>query len=202
MTSRPLLPGLLPGPATLFDERSRPGFRQVFGRLLANSTALATAVTRIRLSTLDLSAGELEGVRRFRVVVAELNALHLDAEARVLLTRPQQAERVQRLARMLEDGRLEVRSAPLGGWSPDFTVFASGDEAQAVLLGYHQFGGPYPHRGPALSSLHGPDAARLASRRHDELWARAHDVGPALWSLLGRARRQANSLAAAGAQSG
>lgn len=180
-------PGLAPEPAALLDERRRPDFRDLFGGLAADATEIRTAVTRVRLSTLDLGAAELAGVQRFRVVVAELNALHLDAEARVLLTRPGRAAAVRLLAGMLERGVLEVRSAPLGGWSPDFTVFSGRDGPAAVLLGFHWFERPFPHRGPALASLHGAEGAVLAARRHEELWERAHDVGPALWSLLARA---------------
>lgn len=186
--TRPSFPvGLAPAPAALLDERSRPDFRDVFGTLAARSTSLASAVTRVRLSTLDLTSIELSRLTGFRVLVAELNALHLDAEARVLLTQPRRAHSVRLLAELLEGGVLEVRSAPLGGWSPDFTVFGDAEGPTAVLTGFHWFDRPYPHRGPALNSLHGPAGARLAQRRHAELWERAHDVGPAVWSLLARA---------------
>ncbi len=99
---------------------------------------------------------------------------------------------------MLEAGRLEVRSAPLGGWSPDFTVFVDGEGPRAVLVGFHAFERPYPHRGPALASVHGDDAARLAATRHRELWESAHDVGPALWSILSRAAKRASRTVSAG----
>ncbi len=194
MSPLALPPGLEPEPAALLDERVRPDFRDVFGRLTADATTIRTAVTRVRLSTLDLGAAELARVRRFRVVVAELNALHLDAEARVLLTRPARAAGVRLLAGLLERGILEVRSAPLGGWSPDFTVFSGEDGPTAALLGFHWFERPFPHRGPALGSLHGPAGARRAARRHDELWERAHDVGPAIWSLLARADARARRM--------
>ena len=92
---------------------------------------------------------------------------------------------------MLEGGRLEVRSAPLGGWSPDFTVFVEEEGPCAVLTGFHAFERPYPHRGPALASLHGGDAARMAALSPQELWDAAHDVGPALWSILARADKRA-----------
>lgn len=187
MTRLSLPAGLAPEPAVLLDERSRPDFRDVFGTLAARSTSLASAVTRVRLSTLDLTSVELSGLTHFRVLVAELNAHHLDAEARVLLTQPRRAHSVRLLAELLENGVLEVRSAPLGGWSPDFTVFGDAEGPSAALTGFHWFDRPYPHRGPALSSLHGPEGARLAQRRHDEIWSNAHDVGPAVWSLLARA---------------
>jgi hypothetical protein len=87
-------------------------------------------------------------------------------------------------------GRLEVRAAPLAGWSLDFTGFSGTEEGPlAVLTGFHRFEHPHPHRGPALGALHYGAAARLATRRHRELWENAHDVGPAVWSILSKAER-------------
>ena len=187
----PILPGLTHSSAVLIDERGRPDFRDVFGALAARSVDVATAITRVRLSTVDLTPAELQGLEHFRVLVAELNALQLDGEARAIQSDPRRAPRVDLLREMLEAGRLEIRSAPLAGWSPDFTVFAGADGPTAVLSGSHWFERPYPHRGPALAALHRGDAARLAARRHSELWERAHDVGPAVWNILSKARRTA-----------
>lgn len=187
----PPLPGLVPAPAFLLDERRRPDFRDVFGALARRSTTIATAVTRVRLSTVDLSGDELDGLTSFRVLVSEVSALQLDAEARGLCHLPRRAPNLRILTGLLESGRLEVRSAPLGGWSPDFTVFSDGDGPRAVLTGFHAFERPYPHRGPALASLHGPAGAALAASRHAELWNLAHDIGPTLWTLLARASRVA-----------
>lgn len=199
MIDEPFLPGLAPASGVLFDERGRPDFRDVFLGLARRATAIATAVTRVRLRTLDLRDDDLPRVRSLRVLVSEVNALHLDAEARVLLGHPRRAPTVRMLAERLEAGRLEVRSAPLGGWAPDFTVFSDDDDsAFAVLTGYHWLERPYPHRGPALAALHGQEAAHLAGRRHAELWEVAHDVGPALWSLLARADTESRKLAAIG----
>jgi hypothetical protein len=178
------------GGGALLDERSRPDFRRVFGALAAGATEIRVAVTRVRLATLDLERTELTGVESMRVLVAELNALTLDAEARLLRSDPERAARVALYRGLLESGRLEVRSAPLGGWAPDFTVFTDAHGPGAVLVGRHWFERPYV-RGPAFTSVHRGDAARLAARRHDQLWDRAHDVGPAVWSILSRAERSA-----------
>jgi hypothetical protein len=150
---------------------------------------IATAVRRVRLSTVDLSREELARVQHFRVLVAEINALRLDAEARNLQLDPRRAPNAELLRHMLESGRLEVRCSPLAGWMPDFTVFSGPDGPSTVLVGLHRFERPYPHRGPAFASVHGGDAARLGARRHDEVWERAHDVGPAIWNILSKARR-------------
>jgi hypothetical protein len=187
----PIVPGLVPEPAAVFDERGRPDFRDVFGTLAARATDIATAVTRVRLSTVDLTPLELGLLEHFRVLIAELSALRLDAEARALQSDPRRAPNADMLRRLLEAGTLEVRSSPLAGWSPDFTVFSGADGPVALLVGFHSFERPYPHRGPALAAVHGGDAARLAARRHDEIWEHAHDVGPAIWSILSKARSRA-----------
>jgi hypothetical protein len=194
----PPLPGLLPAPAFLFDERGRPDFRDVFGVLARGSSEISTAVTRVRLTTVDLQPDEVTQLRHFRVLLCELSALRLEGEAHALLHLRRRAPNLRLLVGLLEEGRLEVRAAPLGGWSPDFTVFSSASGASAVLAGFHSFERPYPHRGPALATLHGPDAARLAAHRHEELWAEAHDVGPTLWTLLSRAERLWGPAARAG----
>ncbi len=185
----PLLPGLAACPSIFLDERGRPDFRDVYGALVSRSVDVAVAVTRVRLTTLDLSAEELDGVESLRVLVTELNALTLDAEARLIRSDPRRASRVPMFRAMLESGRLEVRSAPLGGWSPDFTVFSDLARPRAVMIGKHWFERPHPHRGPALAAVHFDDAARLAARRHGRLWERAHDVGPAVWGILSKAER-------------
>lgn len=192
----PPLPGLVPEPAILFDERGRPDFRDVFAALTRRSTDVMAAVTRIRLTTLELGKEELEPLRSLRVLVCELSALRLEAEAHALAHQRRRLSGLHVLARLLEDGRLQVRSAPLGGWSPDFTVFADATGPCWLLTGFHAFERPYPHRGPALAGLHGPEAARLAAGRHDELWVAAHDVGPTLWTLLARAGGVAGRSAA------
>ena len=187
------LPGLNPLPGTLLEDGRRPDFRDVFGHLAQRSSSIDTAVTRIRLSTLDLTPAELHAVTRFRVLLAEVNALSMDAEAKVLHTLPNRAPNLRLLARLLESGNLQIRSAPLAGWSPDFSVFSDADGPSAVLCGFHWFERPYPHRGPALASLHFGDGASLAHRRFEALWDRAHDIGPTLWDIVTRAGRWAGA---------
>lgn len=193
----PLLPGLAAHPAVLLDERGRPDVRDVFVELSRRSVDIAVAVTRVRLSTLDLDEAVLARVESLRVLVVELNALTLDAEARMIQADGRRATRVRLFQGLLESGRLEVRSAPLGGWAPDFSVFSDADGPRAVLTGKHWFERPYPHRGPALATIHFGDAARLAARRHGALWEAAHDVGPAVWSILSKAERARRARAAA-----
>ncbi len=191
----PILPGLLEAPGSLFDERGRPDFRDVFGALARGATDIATAVTRVRLSTVDLTGREMDGIEHFRVLVAEMNALRLDAEARSLQVDAKRAPNAELLRELLEAGKLEVRSSPLAGWTPDFSVFSGPGGPSAVLVGLHWFERPYPHRGPALGAVFGEEAARLAARRHEEVWERAHDVGPAVWNILSKARARQRASA-------
>lgn len=186
-----ILPELESAPAALLQERGRPDFQDVFVALARRASGILTAVTRVRLNTLGLTASDLVGIRTARVLVSEVSAIQLEAELRAVIHRPGGPGEVRAWTGMLERGILEMRSAPLGGWSPDFTVFVLPSGPSAVLVGSHALERPYPHRGPALASLHGPRGARLAELRHRELWEEAHDIGQLLWDLLRRARREA-----------
>jgi hypothetical protein len=174
----------------LIDERSRPGFRELFGRLARRATALDVALTHLRLSTLDLSERELASVRRIRLLLAEVSAVSLDAEAHALLHRAPTAANLRRLSAQLALGTIEVRSAPLGGWAPDFSIFRTDQGPCAALIGPHRFDRGPGHEGPVLASLHGgADAARLALRFAD-IWGRGHDIRPAIAGILARAERR------------
>lgn len=175
----------------LLDERSRPDFRSVFGTLVRNSSAVDAAVARMRISGLDLRADEVRSVARIRLVLAEVNGIALRDEAEGVLGRPDRAVDLVHLLGLLDAGRIEVRSAPLAGWAPDFSVFRRKGAPWRCLVGPHWFARPYPHRGPALGSVHGPEAAGRLGRRFEELWRQAHDIGPALVGLLERARDRA-----------
>lgn len=168
----------------LLDERSDPNFRDVFGLLARRSTTLDAAVSRIRLSGLDLRPEELRTLGKIRVLLSEVNALTLRSEAEACLADPRKASNLTNLVRLMEEGVISVRSAPLAGWAPDFSVFGRSGKAWMVLVGLHWFARPYPHGGPALASLHGPRAAGRAARRFERLWRGAHDIGPAILHIL------------------
>lgn len=166
-----------------FDERSSPTFRTVFGGLLREADDVSVALTRIRLASLDFSGKELGQLGRLRLLLKELNAVTLHAEAAQLLRREHASGGIVRLLNRLRSGRIEVRVLPLGQWSPSFSVFRRDGRPRAVLTGAHRFsrdqGG-----GPLFASVHGPSAATRALHRYEALWARAHDVGPALDPLV------------------
>lgn len=180
-------PSPLPAAPLLFDERARPAFGEVYGTLLQRALRVDVALTRIRLSTLDLGRRHLEGLRSLRLLLAEVSVVHLDLEAHAVMLRSDKREILRTLTGLLSEGVIEVRSSPLAGWTPDFSVFHSANGPSSVLLGFHWFEQPFPHRGPALAALHGPEAASLALHRFEEAWGRAHDIGAAVLSILERA---------------
>jgi hypothetical protein len=175
----------------LLDDRSRPGFRELFGRLARRATGIDVALTHLRLSTLDLSERELRHVERIRLLLAEVSAVSLDAEAHAMLHRGPMAANLRRLATLLSLARIEVRSAPLGGWAPDFSVFRNQEGPCAVLIGPHRFDRGMLHEGPVLASLHGAEEAVRVATRFAEIWSRGHDIRPAIAGILGRAEQRA-----------
>lgn len=181
-----------PPPAAphLSDERSPARFRVQFGRELQTATGLATAVTGIRLDTLDLTATELRDPPHTRLLLREVRAARLDAEARALALRPDAADRLARLDAWVAADRVRIRAAPLGGWAPDFSVFHDAEGPRSVLLGNHAFGHGEVGDGPVFSALFGRTEAGRAAARFDEIWANGHDVTPALQAVLRRARRR------------
>jgi len=155
--------------------------------MLTHATHVDVALTRLRLSALDLRSVELRNLRRLRLLLAEVNSVNLGAEAHAVMADPERGGSLRFLAALLDRGVVLVRAAPLAGWSPDFTVFRGPDGPSAVLLGFHWLERPFPFGGPALASLHGAGGAALAGRRFDETWGRAHDIRPAIHGILRRA---------------
>lgn len=200
---RSLRPHRDPPASDLLDERGRPDFRDVYTREAARARSLDAALTRIRLSAMDLGPGELGPLRRIRVLLAEMNALALTAEAQALAADPERRERLRFLVERLRKGSLEVRLAPLAGWAPDFSVFSGDDGTPAVVLvGPHRLERPYPHPGPAFASVHRGPAAEGAGRRFAELWGRAHDLRAPLVRMLEGALRHGGTRGRAEGTSG
>jgi hypothetical protein len=174
----------------LLHERGEPDFRAVYGRLFAEAARVQVAIRKIRLAGMSLSRTELTAPRRIEVVLAEINALTFASEAEALALQTDGRDRLEVLSRLLGSGVLEVRSAPLAGWAPDFSVFEAADAARGgarrALLGPHWFHRPFPHRGPAFASLHQGRHAALAGDRFNELWTSAYDVGGSVRRILER----------------
>ncbi len=151
---------------------------------MAGSRQTDVAVRRIRLAGVSLLRRELAGPSRLRVLLAEIDILTLTSEAEALAVRSGSRARLDLILELMDSGALEVRSAPLAGWAPDFSVFHYEVAEPTVLIGPHWLQRPYPHRGPALGSLHSGSAAARVGRRFSGLWEQAHDVkGPLLRTL-------------------
>lgn len=195
--SRPVPPSRRPLATTtlvsmlpdLLDERSRPGFREAFGALLSRATRLDVALTHLRLSMLDLTEAELARLARLRLLLAQVSATALEAEAQAVLHRPERAANLARLARLLAAGRIEVRSAPLAAWAPDFSVFSLDERPLGLLVGPHRFDRS-PFGGPTLASVHGEEGASRALARFEEIWLGAHDIRAPIATILARAERE------------
>jgi hypothetical protein len=161
--------------STLIDDAARPALRQQIGRLLATCTHAEIAVGHIRLAALDLTEDETRSVRRCRILLGRLEVRALtdfgfaDSGA---------DERMAALLAFLESGRVEIRSAGLGAWSPDFSAYrtSNGDE-NACLVGAHYFREPPSPNGPSFTALlTDPYSVAVALARFETLWARGHDV--------------------------
>ena len=169
-------------PVSLLDERSDPPLRTIIGELLASADAVDLAVARIRLANLDLSEREVSGPRRCRVLLG-----HLDAST-LLDAGTARRDAVDRLARWTRSGRLEVRSAGIGRWTPDFSIYHTQDGG-TCLLGAHYFGNPHLNVGPSFTVIvSDPETRAALAARFDQLWQRSHDVLPAIAQVLEGAR--------------
>jgi hypothetical protein len=182
-------------PSLLMDGL-RPDLPEVYATLLSRSRELSLAAWRVRLAGLHLSPDALLSMDRIRVVVGELDGQRLAAEAEGMALSAHRSGTVQALLKLLMEDRLLVRAAPLGGWSPDFSLFLGERTSTTLLLGPHWLERPFPHRGPALASLHsGPEVARVEGR-FEELWEGAHDVKAAVLRMLTEAARRGTEAAA------
>ena len=166
----------------LLDERAVPPLRSVIGGLLAASETVDFAVTRIRLANLDLTPREIAGPRRCRVLLGRLDASTL------LDTDTARSDAVGALIRWARSGRLQVRSAGIGAWTPDFSVYHDRSGSRC-LLGAHYFGSPHLTVGPSFTCVTEDDrTVRLLGTRFDGLWERSHDVLPAIVGVMERVR--------------
>jgi hypothetical protein len=149
---------------------------------MADADRVDFAVARIRLAHLDLSEAEVAGPERCRVLLGQLDASTLlDTEAAA-------AGAVDGLIRWVRSGRLLVRSAGIGAWTPDYSVYHTPDGG-ACLVGAHYFGNPQLTVGPSFTAVSTDPAARaMLGRRFDALWERSHDVLPGILGVLERVR--------------
>lgn len=167
-------------------DRVGESLRTLIGGLLMTATRADIALARVRLAALDLTAPEVRSGARCRVLLGELDAsVLLDAADNAAAIRPG----LRHLAEWLASDRLEVRSAGIGAWMPDFSVYEDRAGRATSLVGAHYFGSPQLAVGPSVTVvMTDEDAARLLRERFDELWTRAHDVAPAILDVVRRSQ--------------
>jgi hypothetical protein len=161
--------------SVLIDDDARPALREHIGRLLSTCTTADIAVGHIRLAALDLDDRETRAVRRCRILLGRLDARALSD---VGFDNDYDERGMQTLCAFLESGRIEIRSAGLGAWAPDFSVYRGlPDGGGAVLIGAHYFRAPPMAHGPSFTALltDGHSVATAAAR-FEALWRRSHDV--------------------------
>lgn len=172
----------------LFDGVSEPSLRDYLGRSLATATHASFALRRVRLARVDFMPDELRDVGSCRVLLGRLDA---DTLASPGVAPTAASARTAALLDMAASGRLEIRSAPLLAWDPDFAILRRADR-DALLFGSIQFASTLPRRAideVALACVvHDADAVRLAAARFEELWQRAHDTLEAVTDALCRTR--------------
>jgi hypothetical protein len=161
----------------LLDERSRPPLRSVIGALLGSAEEADMAVTNVRIAALDMHADELARVRRCRFLLGKLDAHALDPGA---LIGGDPRPRMAALLHFLRSGAVEVRSAGMSSWSPDFSIYrgitGGGNVAAVCLVGAHYFQEPR-EQGPSFTwAVDDPAHVHRATRRFEEMWQEGHDV--------------------------
>ena len=172
----------------LLDNGSEPSLRAHLGRALSTATHASFALRRVRLARVDLMPDELRNVRSCRVLLGRLDA---DTLASPGVAPSSASMRTAALLDMAASGRLEIRSAPLLSWDPDFAIVHHAGR-RTLLLGAIQFPSALP-RGSfdelTLACVSAEaDAVRLAAARFEELWSRAHDTLEAVTDALCRTR--------------
>lgn len=173
-------------PARLLEESTRPDVPDVFRRHLRRSVCTDIALTRLRILGLRLGPGDVDALPRLRLCVAHPRAAEWEVEVHRALLDPSRRRTVRGLVEALVAGRITVRAAPLGGWSPDFSVFHADDGPRRALVGSHWLERPHPERGPVIGVELAAAGARALARRFDDVWRMSYDITPALVGLLGR----------------
>lgn len=160
---------------TVLDEFTKPSLRDTMGALMTASLSVDMALTRMRLAGINLSDGEVGGLRRLRVVIG-----NVDADA-LMQSQSRPVEQIERLRAFGASGILQIRAVPRFRWDPDFSIY----DDRAALIGAHYNDLPYPADGIALTCVvTGPDAIRRCQRRFNEMWDLGYDVLPVILETL------------------
>ena len=166
-------------PAQLIDESTVPSVRQVLGGCLERSESADFAVARVRLAGIDLEPEEFYRLHTCRLLLGRF-----DADTLAEMTSGPARDHVEGLRRFLATGRLHIRAAGVGAWSPDFSIIQTTDGPR-LLVGGHYFGRPEPAGGTVFTCvLSEPDAVDRARERFGQLWEAGYDVIPVIRAAL------------------
>lgn len=176
----------------LIDDTSRPTLRERIGGLLSTCSRAEIAVGTVRLAALDLAEHEIRHVRRCRILLGRLDARTLTDFG---YEDTGMDERMRTLLSFLESSRVEIRSAGLGAWSPDFSLYrALPDGGSVCLIGAHYFRDPQTATGPSFTAvMTDARSVALAQARYEALWRCSHDV---LEPVISAVRRRQSFSAA------
>lgn len=182
---------------TLLHERSSPSVGQLLARFLARCAEADFALTRIRLAGVDLTGTDLRRVRRWRVLVGRLDA-EAFAHGNTDEDRDTLHHRLTTLEALVQSGKLEVRSAGITAWAPDFSILRGLDRPEGdtvTILGPHYFLSPQVTNGPSFTAVfHSDGAARDAGERFEEIWEMGYDVGAVVAEALTALRARLDTL--------
>jgi hypothetical protein len=176
-------------PVGLLDERAAPPVRAALGTLLVRARSADFALARLRLAGIDLTARELAGVARCRVLLGRLDAETFGEAAEMAARDAAIGTRLGVLRAFLESGRVAVRVARAESWSPDFAVLSgvSGPDSAVAIVGAYHLTESYPTPGPRFTCfLRDRKAAARVRARFDESWDRAYGVEDVLTVALVR----------------
>jgi hypothetical protein len=159
--------------------------RRTVRSLLTRSARADLAIRRLRLAALRFEGGELERVH-VRLLVGRLDVDAVAGAPGTAVFGDRRKAELERLREVVRAGRVQVRTAGMVRWDPDFSVFRQSRAGGGlVLLGSHRFDVPDPGSvKPLCAGLRGERRVALAAERFEGLWAGGYDVGPVVEDLL------------------
>jgi hypothetical protein len=159
--------------------------RRTVRRLLARSARTDLAIGRLRLAALRFQGGDLERVR-VRLLVGRLDVDTVAGAPGTAVFGVRRKAELERLREVVRAGRVQVRTAGMVRWDPDFSVFRQArGGGGVVLVGSHRFDVPDP--GPVrtlCAALRGGRRVAAARDRFEGLWAGGYEVAPVVEDML------------------
>jgi len=167
----------------VIDEESNPDPRRILGRLLRRSSRFDLAIGRVRLASIDFTADDLRPVERCRVLVGGFDNRALLGAVGAASAVPAHSRNLRSLRVIIATGRLQLRSAGLWRWDPDFCLAAGAGlrgwfpAGTAGMVGCLGLSGPVACSIPRLACLvAGTRSTGLLQNSFERLWSVGHDI--------------------------